>query len=316
MLRPRSLAVSLVLLAFAAALGLGREAHAQVVPTFTSQVPGSVNASGSYTARVSTSGQQFFERAGTYDASVSFTAAVTISDLDILTQSGGYQASGPFTANITAPGVTPFVVTGTYTAAGTFNAGTFTSSGQWVISTGGAASGTHSGGGTYNLAARSVAASGQYDGAVTSSARGPFNIQGPYSGSGSFTLGAMGMAYAEALQTSAISDMVAGIAGLVAASTVSGAAIEMQQTSAPPAAGAAGSFSGGTIAPSGVSIVSFTGTTAQLGTAGAAAKVLTVSATVSGKMLTYVIGAPAFVNVEFNAAFATGLNGTLIIVKT
>ena len=77
----------------------------------------------------------------------------------------------------------------------------------------------------------------------------------------------------------------------------------------------ASTFSGGTIAASGVSIVSFTGTTAQLDTAGAAAKVVSVTATVGGKMLTFVVGAPDFVNAEFNAAFTSGLNGTLVIVK-
>lgn len=76
-----------------------------------------------------------------------------------------------------------------------------------------------------------------------------------------------------------------------------------------------GSFSGGTIAASGVSIVSFTGTTAQLNTAGAAAKLVSVTATVGGKMLTFVVGAPDFVNAEFNAAFPNGLSGTLVIVK-
>ena len=75
-------------------------------------------------------------------------------------------------------------------------------------------------------------------------------------------------------------------------------------------------FSGGTIAPAGVSIVSFTGTTAQLGTAGTTAKVVSATATVGGKMITYVVGAPDFVNAEFNAAFPTGLSATLMIVKT
>ena len=86
----------------------------------------------------------------------------------------------------------------------------------------------------------------------------------------------------------------------------------------PPTPGATGTFSGGTIAVTGVSIVSFTGSTAVLDTAGAAnnPKIVTVSATVGGKMITFVIGAPAFVNAEFNAAFPTGLNGTLVIVKT
>lgn len=81
---------------------------------------------------------------------------------------------------------------------------------------------------------------------------------------------------------------------------------------APPAS--VGTFSG-TIAPTGVSIVSFTGTTAQLNTAGAAAKLVSVTATVGGKALTFVVGAPDFVNAEFNAAFPTGLSSTLVIVK-
>ena len=80
--------------------------------------------------------------------------------------------------------------------------------------------------------------------------------------------------------------------------------------------GAAGEFAGGTIAPAGVSIVSFTGSTTELSTAGTKAKVVSVTATVGGKMITFVIGAPAFVNAEFNAAFPTGLSATLVIVKT
>lgn len=84
---------------------------------------------------------------------------------------------------------------------------------------------------------------------------------------------------------------------------------------APPAA-TGGTFSGGTIAASGVSIVSFTGTTAQLGAASAASKIVSVTATVGGKALTFVVGAPDFVNTDFNAAFAGGLNGALVIVRT
>jgi hypothetical protein len=77
-------------------------------------------------------------------------------------------------------------------------------------------------------------------------------------------------------------------------------------------------FTGGTIAPTGVSIVSFTGTLAELDATGAAnvPRVVTVSATTGGRLLTYVIGAPSFVNTEFTAAFPAGLNGTLVIVKT
>ena len=86
-------------------------------------------------------------------------------------------------------------------------------------------------------------------------------------------------------------------------------------TPTPPAA-TGGTFTGGTIAASGVSIVSFTGTTAQLDTAGAASKLVSVTATVGGKMITFVVGAPDFVNAEFNPAFVRGLNGVLVIVKT
>ena len=76
-----------------------------------------------------------------------------------------------------------------------------------------------------------------------------------------------------------------------------------------------GTFSGGSISPSGLSIVSFTGTTTQLNSAGASAKVSAVTATTGGRMLTYVIGAPSFVNADFEAAFPSGLTGTLVIVK-
>lgn len=317
MLGSRRLAFSLVLLTLTIVLGLGQSAHAQEPPaTQTTQVPGSLSTSGSYSAKVSTSGAGSFERAGTYSASVSFTAAVSVSGVNILVPSGSYQASGPFTATVSAPGVAPFVVTGTYTAAGTFSAGTFVSSGQWVLSTGGAASGSHSGGGTYNLATMTVAANGQYVGAVTNSPRGPFNVDGPYSGTGSFTVGVARMTEGADPLTSAISDIIAGIASQAATGPISAAALEMRNTTTPPPASATGTFSGGAIASAGVSIVSFTGTTAQLDTAGAAAKALTVSATVGGKMLVYVVGAPPFVNADFNAAFPTGLSGTLVIVKT
>ena len=78
----------------------------------------------------------------------------------------------------------------------------------------------------------------------------------------------------------------------------------------------AGGFSGGPISPTGASIVAFTGTTGQLDTAGNAVTARSVSATVGGKLLTYVVGAPSFVNTEFNGAFTSGLNGTLVIVTT
>lgn len=79
----------------------------------------------------------------------------------------------------------------------------------------------------------------------------------------------------------------------------------------PPASG----FSG-TVAPSGVSIVSFTGTTAELSAAGAAANAVSVTVTVGGQSVTLVVGAPDFVNVAFSAAFPTGLKGQFVILKT
>lgn len=316
----RPSALVLALLTLIATLGL-RSAEAQVPPTQVPpvvglQVPGSVTVSGDYSARVTEPGKDFWERSGTYLANVSFTASVQVFVTNIAAPSGSYQATGPFTATVSAPDVTTFAVSGTFTVGGTFAASTYTSSGQWVVNTGGRASGSHRGGGTYDLSASTVFASGQYDGVVTGSARGPFNVDGPYRANGSFTVGVMRMTASEALQVSALSDMFAGIAGTAASAPVAAAAVEMQQATVPPAAGAAGAFSGGTIAPAGVSIMSFTGTTAQLNTAAAGAKIVTVSAAVSGKMLVYVVGAPTFVNADFNAAFPTGLNGTLVIVKT
>ena len=83
-----------------------------------------------------------------------------------------------------------------------------------------------------------------------------------------------------------------------------------------PPVGTVGVFTGSTIAAQGVTIVSFTGTVAQLGTAGTAAKVVSASATTGGKMTTYVVGAPDFVNAEFNAVFPAGLSATFLILKT
>jgi len=77
-------------------------------------------------------------------------------------------------------------------------------------------------------------------------------------------------------------------------------------------------YSRGTIAPSGLTLVSFTGTIDQLEATGVAnmPKIVTVSVTIDGKITTFVIGAPAFVNANFRAAFLRGLDATLIIVKT
>lgn len=111
--------------------------------------------------------------------------------------------------------------------------------------------------------------------------------------------------------TSGTTNIVANVGTVTA---VKMAVVGTGPVTPPPAAGTG--FSGGTIAPAGVSIVSYTGTTTQLNTDGTTAKIVSVTATVGGKMITFVIGAPAFVNTDFNAAFPTGLSATLVIVKT
>lgn len=73
-------------------------------------------------------------------------------------------------------------------------------------------------------------------------------------------------------------------------------------------------FAGGTIAPAGISIVTFTGSLEQLSTAAVAVKVASITVLSNGKPLTFIVGAPAFVNSDFTAAFPTGLKGTLVIV--
>jgi len=82
----------------------------------------------------------------------------------------------------------------------------------------------------------------------------------------------------------------------------------------PPAE--SGSFTG-TIAASGVSLVVFDGGTVEaLASAAADAGLVSVSLTVDGKFVVYIVGAPAFVNAAFNAAFADGIAAsTPVIVK-
>ncbi|MQA00897.1 MAG: hypothetical protein GEU80_16515 [Dehalococcoidia bacterium] len=76
-----------------------------------------------------------------------------------------------------------------------------------------------------------------------------------------------------------------------------------------------GSFTG-TIPSSGVALVTFNGgTVAQLAAAAQAEGVLSVSATVGGEFIVYIVGAPAFVNAEFNSTFSAGLEaGTPVIL--
>ncbi len=100
-------------------------------------------------------------------------------------------------------------------------------------------------------------------------------------------------------------------AGGAPADAVNGIAL-----SAPTTSGAAGTFSGGTIGADGVSIVSFTGSLIQLNAAGAAARVVSVTATSRGQLITFVVGAPDFVNTGFINTFSAGLSSTLVIVRT
>lgn len=284
--------------------------------------PVTTTSSGTYGATVGSTGQTF-QRSGTYEARVSFSAAVTITSLDIASLSGTYTASGPFTATVSAPDVAAFPVTGTYTASGTFGAGTFTSSGGWTLTSGGSASGTHRGGGTYSLAQFTATANGTYEGTVTDSPRGALTVNGPYGGSGTFTAGVQRMTSATTaaetmLQIQQITDMLAGIVGIAATGPAAATAIEMRTGATPPATGGTATAVGfaGTIAPAGLSFAAFTGSTAQLAAAAASAKATTIAATVNGRMLAYVVGAPAFVNAEFLAAFPSGLTNTLVVVRT
>lgn len=70
----------------------------------------------------------------------------------------------------------------------------------------------------------------------------------------------------------------------------------------------------GTVNPSGLSLASFSGSIAQLEETCLALGVTSVSATVDGKYVVYVPGAPAFVNDAFVSQFPT-LNHTPVMVK-
>lgn len=104
----------------------------------------------------------------------------------------------------------------------------------------------------------------------------------------------------------------------LAAAVLAGAMLLGLVTTSTPAQvpSVTGSFSGGTIAAGGVSIVAFTGAIADLNAAGVAVNAISVTAAVGGKSVIFVVNAPSFVNAEFNAAFPSGLSGALVVVKT
>lgn len=85
-----------------------------------------------------------------------------------------------------------------------------------------------------------------------------------------------------------------------------------------PAAGAAAALPGvfaGAVAPSGASLVRFSGSLAQLAAASAAAGTRTAAAAVDGRMVTFVAGAPESVNAEFASAFAGGVDGPVVVSR-
>lgn len=113
--------------------------------------------------------------------------------------------------------------------------------------------------------------------------------------------------------------VVQGASGTCVVTAVSGAAVgtatEAVGQAGQPGPGTDTGFEG-TIATSGVSIVSFNGgTVADLIASAQAAGLTSVSVTVDGDFVVLIPGAPAFVNAAFNAAFADGVpEGTLAIV--
>ncbi len=329
-----------------AAFGLASASIVLAVPASAQQAPAgdgasrALDSSGSYNSTV-TSGSRSFPRAGTYQAAVTFAANVALSGIDVAAMSGAYTANGPFTATVSAPDVAAFVVTGTFTASGTFSAGTFVSSGGWTLTSGGQASGTHQGGGTYNLSG-SAHASGQYLGTVTDSARGPFGINGSYQGDGTYTpppitvptLPSGGGLPGGVNPIDQLTSAISSLAAIAASGPATATAIEMRAlapaaatpkatttptpsggpVAAPGSTPPPGSFTG-TVAPSGVSLALFTGSRTQLQAAATATNAVTLAATVGGRMLVYVVGAPEFVNTEFDVAFPTGFSGTPIIIR-
>lgn len=73
----------------------------------------------------------------------------------------------------------------------------------------------------------------------------------------------------------------------------------------------------GDISASGVSLVVFTGETLENLVAAATEEgLISVAATVDGQFVMYIVGAPAFVNAEFNAEFADGFGASTPVAVT
>ena len=79
---------------------------------------------------------------------------------------------------------------------------------------------------------------------------------------------------------------------------------------------AEGAFQGN-IAASGISLVTFTGTTLEgLIQAAQAEGLVSVAATVDGDFVMYIVGAPTFVNAQFNTTFSGGLQANTPLAVT
>jgi hypothetical protein len=67
--------------------------------------------------------------------------------------------------------------------------------------------------------------------------------------------------------------------------------------------------------PNGLTITTYTGTLAEFEADGEALNLVSAFATVDGSFMGHVFGAPDFVNADFNAEFAGGLNNQGLIVR-
>jgi hypothetical protein len=67
--------------------------------------------------------------------------------------------------------------------------------------------------------------------------------------------------------------------------------------------------------PNGLTITTYTGTLAEFEADGDALNLVSAFATIDGSFMGHVFGAPDFVNADFNAEFAGGLNNQGLIVR-
>ncbi|HJM75980.1 MAG TPA: hypothetical protein QGI71_09015 [Dehalococcoidia bacterium] len=148
-----------------------------------------------------------FEVAGSVSHSGDYGAAISAPGQEFLDRAGTYQADVSFTASVTVSGANLLAQSGSFEASGPFSATVSAPDvDPFVV------------GGTYTGA-----------GAFTASERGPFAVQGPFGGSGSFTTGGLSMSYGNAIETTALTDMIAQLGGLGAFAPVAAVALEVEQ---------------------------------------------------------------------------------------